>query len=94
MRFARTAPPATLAVDAFFGGASLNMVGNGNYAMSSTWNDKFSSIRSNHSGSATYRDSSGSTNAVCLANNFEVSNLSGTSLNDKISYVQVSGFGC
>lgn len=67
----------------------------GNYYMPTGFNNSFSSIRNVHSGTtATYFDYTGSTARVCLPYNYENGNLAGTNMQDKTSYIQVSGFAC
>lgn len=82
-------------LDAYFANGWYAMVGTGNFYPAAPYNNSISSIRNVHSGaSATYYDYSGSSNFICLNYNYEVGNLASTALDNKISYIQVSGYAC
>lgn len=81
--------------DAYFAGSLYVIAGLGNFYPSGIFNNSMSSIRNSHHGTyATYYDYSGSNHKVCLPYSYENSNLAGSNLQNKISYIQVSGYSC
>lgn len=82
-------------IDAYFSNGWYAAVGIGNYYPGGAYNNSMSSIRNDRSGTtATYYDYSGSSARICLRYNYEVGNLAGNTMQDKTSYIQVSGYSC
>lgn len=84
-------------VDANWGGSTTwTAAVNANYSLPVTFDNKFSSVKSVHSGCAFYRDFSGDATNIHLAQNYQIAdlNVSFPQLQDKISYVQVQSGAC
>jgi len=82
-------------IDAYFSNGWYAAVGIGNYYPGGAYNNSMSSVRNDRSGTtATFYDYSGSSAKVCVRYLYENSNLAGTNMQDKTSYIQVSGYSC
>lgn len=79
--------------NAYFSQIVVEKSGIGGYYASSTWNNNISAVYNRASSNrAIWYDYSGSSAQLCVRPGYENSNLAGTNLQDRISYMQITGY--